>query len=145
MTTFKTKIERLQEEIGHLIPLEYKEFLRQHTEGTPHKPIFSYTTPSGREGHSCIAFFFSIDSSDAQHDVLSNYRYYLENDRIQSGILPIAMDIADNLVCLDVRKLGGKIVYWNHEEEFNKNKGISKLADSLSAFLSTLSLEENNG
>lgn len=145
MTTFKIKIERLEEEVGCAIPADYKEFLRLNRDGLLHKPVFSYTQQNGRVGQSCIVFFFSIYREDAQHSVLLNNRFYSENNRIPKGVVPIAIDIADNLVCLDMRPIAGRIVYWNHEEEFRKNNGISPLADSLKDFLSALSPEEKNG
>ena len=94
----------------------------------------------GFSNSTTIRCFFSLETG-GDDDLWNIFQFYLEAERIPPGVLPIAEDIAGNLVCLCIdREDAGAIYYWDHELELDMAKydELTRLAADLPSFLSML-------
>lgn len=79
--------------------------------------MLSYKERGGHTNETLIDTFFGVDHKK-ESNIKDIYNVYVSNKRTPSSTLPIASDIAGNLVCLDFNKTtNGKIYFWDHELE----------------------------
>ena len=145
-------IKDIESIIQCILPQDYKEFLLKHNGGSPNFDAFEIKNyfPNGSSSFTDIRYFFGLchDKKSVMkcYDIFDNIRCY--EGRVPNELLPIATDSLGNLICLGIKeKYYGKIYFWHHEEESDREekpwwKNITLIADSFTDFLSTLSKYE---
>jgi cell wall assembly regulator SMI1 len=128
-------IQRLEREIGHNLPDDYRRFLADFNGGEPEPSVFTFATNEG-QSDSSVRYFLALDPNVRNYNVgdfLKRYR-----DRLPKGVIPIACDSFGNLVLIDVgAKATGNVYFWDHEKENMKEAtwdNISIVAKSFTAF-----------
>jgi hypothetical protein len=74
------------------------------------------------------------------------YTFYTSASRIPPSALPIASDIAGNLLCMDFKgNHSGRIYFWDHELECDLNgyDNLSLVANSFSTLLTQIKVDES--
>ncbi len=110
------RLAGLEEQIGHSLPRQYREFLLEHNGGYPRPQEFR-----GGEGGTggLVDAFLGIHGGD--FDDLAWYVATYKG-RIPSGCVPIAHDPFGNLICICVGGTEtGRIFFWDHERELEKD------------------------
>ena len=134
--------ERVEFLFGFDFPDDYKSFMLEFKGGRPIPPAFDYVGVDGVENSTAIRTFYSIDNFEKiEDDIETNILYYWENERLIRSVIPIAVDIAGNLVCMSISEVDyGKISLWDHEFELDLecHENLAKLADSFTEFLAIL-------
>lgn len=108
------RIERFERAARLRLPASYKRFLLLTNGG---RPVESNVliVPGWSFDNTVISFFFGVDTGDT-YDLMSNVERYRR--RIPSECIPIADDVAGNLLCIDTAPPGeGTILFWDHENE----------------------------
>ena len=140
-------LSQLERALGLALPSQYKDFLMATNGGVPSKAQFSFVGFFGHKNETIVRKFFSCDPKTPveKSDLANTYRFYVNNERIPSDVLPIAIDIADNLICLDLRSGAAQsVVYWDHEYEFEKDNGLTVVFSDFMDFVSNLTSSEGN-
>jgi hypothetical protein len=134
-------IEKLERDLGILLPEEYVQFLLRHNGGSVsmYELAFDVKYKNGFVGKTIMSRFFTACSPEMSNDLLHTYRFYEEAERIPTSFLPIGYDFADSMVGTIVSgKNYGKMYYWDHEEETTEESELNYLADNLNLFLAGL-------
>lgn len=140
-------IAAFQEEHGITIADVYADFLLEHNGGTPSTENFEVEMPPRPHAHrnetaifeTAVEFFLSLAAEDVS--ILSTW-HYVEEKRLQFGMLPMAYCGGD-LLCLSTREDSlDQVFYWFSDEEFDgeatSDRNLYHVADSLNAFLDQL-------
>lgn len=119
---------------GCVIPMEYKLFLMEHNGGSPMRSSFKY-----RKGNtycdSEIRLFVGIRR---RGDKDASYYLNVYKRRIPSGLFPIAIDTADNLILVSTNySKRGEVYFWDHDSEPQGTKP-TRVSSSLKMFLKAL-------
>ncbi len=136
--TTMEQITSLQEVLGAVLPPDYVEFLLAHNGGEPEKVDFAFEDEDGNEEGSTLELFYGVDNAD--DDLEQTWQYYLEQERIPPGYLPIAGDVCGNMLLLSISKeSSGSVFFWDHEKEHLEGEEmLSFVAGSFSDFLELL-------
>lgn len=132
------RLKAFEDAIGIVLPMDYREFLKQTNGGRPVPNGFWIV--EGRDGSQVYQFYglhdglrwFSIDG-------------YIGEDRhgIPQGLLPIGDDGVGNILCIGISEdLKGAIYFVDHEIHPSGHpdswKGITSVGESFSEFLAGL-------
>ncbi len=113
-------VEEFERDYRVEFPSDYKEFLAKYNGGKTPKTDFRV-----KRIDSDIRYFFGI----------GNVEYSIHNEDLpewlELGVFPIAEDSFGNYIVMDVKKQPGRVLFADHEEEFQ----LSPLTDSFSAFI----------
>lgn len=92
------------------LPRVYREFMLRSNGGRPVPAGFPIRDlPNNPAG--AIQAIFGFNASIRSHDIVAILR---ELDHlIPPGILPIACTDGDDFLCIDIRKPGGPVVFWD--------------------------------
>jgi cell wall assembly regulator SMI1 len=136
--TAMEQIRKLETVLQAELPPDYVEFLRVHNGGIPAKPCSTFLDETGSETQSGIGHFYGVDTKE--DDLEHTWRYYLEEERVPPGYLPIADDVFGNMLLLGIdEQNSGQVYFWDHEREYLEDEQmISIVASSFSAFLESL-------
>lgn len=135
-------LEKVEELVDADLPDDYRAFLLEHNGGTAVPALFDVVTVEGDETTTVVDRFYSVGAgAGTPWDLATNISFYWENERIPEWVVPIAADIAGNLVCLSVSDDDyGQVFFWDHETEleYELDENQAPLAESFSAFLEML-------
>lgn len=135
------QLSTLEAKMGVVLPDDYKLFLLKKNGGYLNPATFEFTGTDGLPNSTMIKHFFAIEGEPAV-DLETNTRFYAESGRIPNGVLPIAEDLAANLICLDVSDsvVKGTIYFWDHELELEKEgyENLAPISRSFSQFIALL-------
>ena len=125
------------------LPPSYIEFLRQHNGGRPIPDIFPIEgLPMNPDG--AIQVFFGIEASVPACD-LKNVLMALPST-VPMEVFPIACTDGNDYVCLDLRREGNPVVYWDRREFWGNNvwkeRYLYPIAPNFDALLASLHDEE---
>ena len=130
-------IEQLEKAINVEFPAAYREFLLKYNGGRP--------TPEDAFGEgdsgSIMGEFYSV-KHDKQANTIAHQRHAFD-ERIPADLLPIAVDMGGNQVCIGTAPDNrGKIYFWSmvdepRPEDEDKRANIRLLADDFVSFLDT--------
>ena len=132
----EVQLSKIEMEINSPLPKEYRKFLLKNNGGKPKPSIFpikSYPISSRSESQS----FLCINSGDV-YDLSKYIKRYKK--RIPHDMLPIAIDLAGNLICIVFTGTDlGKIYFWDHENEVEEGlepwcENIYFVSDSFGEF-----------
>ncbi len=134
-------IRKVEERLGIVFPIEYRDFLRLHNGGRPRPAVFRFKKPSGQFADSCVDWFLAI--YEGEHD---NFESYFETyqHRLPTELVPIAHDPGGNLICIAVSgTLNGFVFFWDHENECDIGEtptfaNVYLIADTFSEFVNSL-------
>jgi hypothetical protein len=111
------------EELSHLVvkvrmaglslPTSYLDFMQKYNGGRPNPAIFPIEgLPGNPDG--AIQVFFGIGDTVASVDLVN----VLKNlpDTVPTGLFPIACTDGGDYICIDLRKIGSPVVYWDRRE-----------------------------
>jgi hypothetical protein len=127
--------ERRLAELGHPLPASYKAFLGEHDGGQPVRDTFTFEQHD-RVDEDRVHFFLGIRPAP-YGDLVESLGY---GDMVP-GVLPIGGDPFGNSICLDTRRGGDAVVFWDHEECYEDEPDDSNLypiAPDFRTFLDSL-------
>jgi hypothetical protein len=137
---FEQDIVNLETQFKISLPAPYRDFLLLHNGGQPTLTKFPLqNNPS--DTHAYIEYFFCIKDNDIYNLAVWVRRF---KSRIPYDLIPIAIDLGGNLICLSV--IGeriGKVYFWDHEEEVGEGKepwgkNLYFIANNFTEFLENL-------
>jgi cell wall assembly regulator SMI1 len=144
--TDKLAIEKTEKELQFQFPNDYKAFLLELNGGRrPLKNILRYEGVDGIISETAIDSFFGVDCVE-NYSLKNMYTFYTSASRIPPSALPIASDIAGNLLCMDFKgNHSGRIYFWDHELECDLNgyDNLSLVANSFSTLLTQIKVDES--
>lgn len=136
-----TEADILQFEIkwGIILPPDYKQFLLKNNGGKPNPNKFKVDI-RGFENCSRVRCFFGIHKND-KHDLSEHIQRY--KHMLPTNLLPIASEIASDLICLSVNGNDyGKIYFWDSNwivtDRVPDYSNVHFLANSLLEFFDKL-------
>jgi hypothetical protein len=110
----ESDIQAFETRLNARLPEDYRQFLMQHNGGKP-EPYCFRVDMNGFPNESAITYFLCL--SDTEQDSLSRY-LKIYRDRIPVNLLPIALPLAVNLVCLSIAGDDyGTVYFWDHNWE----------------------------
>jgi hypothetical protein len=136
----REKIDRVEVELGISLPAQYKEFLSSPNAGSYERKSFNFLGSDGIPNSSTIRYFL-FPEAGGRLDLKNTYEFYSDAERIPPGVLPVAKDLAGNLVCICINgKDAGKVYYWDHEQELDveEHEDLACIAPDFPSFLSML-------
>ncbi|MEW5876280.1 MAG: SMI1/KNR4 family protein [Candidatus Zixiibacteriota bacterium] len=112
------QIKVIEDRFGVLFPESYRKFLLAFNGGEPVEGLFPI---DGFENNpdDLIQAFFGVRVTEPTED-LSEILLMLEG-LTPSGFIPIARTAGDDFVCLDLRKEGYPVVYWDRRPFWGNN------------------------
>jgi hypothetical protein len=130
-------IKKFEDKYEIKLPKAYKEFLLLHNGGKP--VIRRFKTAEGTMTSS-VMLFFPL-SEETEFNLENYYRIYTEGSIVPSNMMPIGIDPADSLICLQIED-EDKVYfcdmdYFEEDEELRK-EFILLVADNFSTFLNNL-------
>jgi SMI1 / KNR4 family (SUKH-1) len=136
------RLDRLQTQLGAVLPSAYRGFLLRHNGGRPSDAAFDVP----RFGRSLVNDFLAVDAGD--HCDLMAMRQRVDHF-LPPSLLPVADDPAGNLVCLSLAGAAVQRVFFCCLEEPIEAdlergrfvRGLYPLADDFDAFLALLQAE----
>ena len=132
-------IKAFEENVGVILPDDYKEFLLKNNGGYPVKitftPDFSESDPiTGKIHRQCtdVEYFFSLN------EVAFEYEDMLDDEYIPSKYIPISRTSFGNLILISTETNG--VYFANHDlfDTINQQFTISKISNSFSLFMDML-------
>lgn len=103
---------------GLNLPLAYREFLLTTNGGRPIPPAFPIlglpNNPSGT-----IQAFFGLNASIHAHDLAAVTSELV--GLVPPGLLPIACTDGDDFVCIDLRRPGAPVLFWDRRPVWGTN------------------------
>lgn len=133
-------IEAFEKRHDIRLPDDYRSFLVSQNGGRPEMAsrVFTFQKEDGSISDSLVDWFSGLIESE-DYSLEEDFSVY--EDRIPSGMLPIACDPFGNRILLGVRtpSVSG-LWFWDHEiEPMNiRESGIYKIADSFEQFVEGL-------
>lgn len=110
----ESDIQAFETHLNARLPEEYRQFLMQHNGGKPEPRCFPVDI-DGFPNEDCITYFLCL--SDTEQDSLSKTLKIYRN-RIPANLLPIALPVAVDLVCLSISGDDyGTVYFWDHNWE----------------------------
>lgn len=143
-------ITEFENEAGIKFPDDYKAFMLESNGGTPKEDwlydFFDEVTEA--ENTSVIREFFSLlqDESVKMRNLRKIYDIMTYEETIPADMLPIADDSGGNVIGISLNKDDFGYVYFINHEYDDLDTGYlvkSKIAESFSAFLDSLYLDED--
>lgn len=142
------EIRSFEKDFSIVLPEDYKSFLEESNGGMPDGDyVFEFFDEvTERINHSVIQEFFILNTNeDGSYNDLKNNCMNLWNDEaLGKSDIPFALDPGGNYLCLSLNSDDyGTVYLCNHEYE-DADTGYlvkSKVADSFSKFLESLSLD----
>lgn len=131
----QTDVENLENKIGFKLPLDYVNFILENNGGTPTKVFFDFIE-DGSTSQSVVHLFLPI-GEQYKENVLNTYQFFLNENSLPKGIIPIGRDPYGNLICLSLLESQyNQIFFWDHELEDEKN--LFFISHSFESFLNNL-------
>lgn len=146
------QIIALENNIGSLLPLDYREFLKNYGGSrfgllVLFRPLNALPETVSSFGNGCFDYFFGGGDDYSLTWARKSYE-----DRIPESLLPICGDLGGGVICLGLSDdTKYKIYYWDPKNEWDpddieegedievaKFKNVHHVADSFSAFLRQL-------
>lgn len=143
-------ITEFENEVGIKFPDDYKAFMFESNGGSPKEDwlydFFDEVTET--ENTSVIREFFSLfkDDSVKMSDLRRIYKIMTYEETIPADMLPIDDDSGGNVIGISLNKDDFGYVYFINHEYDDLDTGYfvkSKIAESFSAFLDSLYLDED--
>ena len=91
-------IEIFENDLGIMLPVAYKNFLEKNNGGKAKKRRFNTNDGSIT---SSVMLFFPI-SDETELNLKASYQKYNLGEIVPSNLLPIGIDPADSLICLEL-------------------------------------------
>jgi cell wall assembly regulator SMI1 len=138
----EARLDRLQTELGAVLPAAYRRFLLRHNGGRPSDAAFDVP----RFGRSLVNDFLAVDAGD--HDDLMSMRRRVDHF-LPPALLAVADDPAGNLVCIALTgAMASRVFFCCLEEPIEADlalgrfeRGLYPLASDFDAFLALLQAE----
>ncbi|WP_028775523.1 SMI1/KNR4 family protein [Shimazuella kribbensis] len=130
-------IKKAEQKLGILFPREYVECVIHNHGGIPKKEY--YTKPNGRKG--VFGQLLLMYKSDNYLDVVSTYKFLLEDELIPPYIIPFANDPAGNFLCFDysTNLIDPSIILLDHELDYQEDDdAITSISNSFKDLLDSL-------
>ncbi|MBD2326000.1 SMI1/KNR4 family protein [Alkalinema sp. FACHB-956] len=141
----------LEKIIQHQLPQDYTEFLMNYNVIAFDNYVeFPLIEECFGEDWKSIDLFWGIvydEARDIGHQYINNYK-----DRLPNGLLPIASDAGDNIICIGIAEdIKGEIYFWDFEEELHDPDdedledpfyNTCLVAHSFSEFINSMRIEE---
>lgn len=133
-------IKKFEDKYEVKLPKAYKEFLLLHNGGKP--VIRRFKTAEGTMTSS-VMLFFPL-SEETEFNLENYYHIYTGGSIVPSNMMPIGIDPADSLICLQIE--GEDKVYfcdmdYFEEDQELKDEFILLVADNFSTFLNNLFID----
>lgn len=107
-------VKNFERQIKAKLPLDYRQFLLRYNGGKPNPSLFRVEV-DGFENETSIQRFLCISSEE--HYSLSKYLEIYRN-RIPNNLLPIAIELSVDLICLSISGEDyGNVYFWDHNWE----------------------------
>ncbi|HVW15019.1 MAG TPA: ankyrin repeat domain-containing protein [Mucilaginibacter sp.] len=134
-------IAKLEHDIGHIFPDQYKRFLIKYNGGRVKPDVFRTVND---EMESIIQFFYGVTNQKI-YDIKSAYERWKQREYPES-FLPIAIDGLGNYIILDLSKSEnyGHILFWSHDTPEFRPLEISADFDSFLKSLYEISLVQSD-
>jgi hypothetical protein len=132
-------LQQLEMTIGVRLPPDYRGFLQQFNGGTCQYRGLTVEHPD--KGLVTLPFetMFGVEREQPDADLLNNYIYYCNSERIPRWFLPIAIDVGTNLVGIGLDSVRyGQVFFWDHEREFLAENGVFPLVPSFTTFVQSV-------
>lgn len=128
-------LQQLEMTIGARLPPDYRGFLQQANGGVCRYRGLAIEHPDKGFVTLPLESLFGVEQQQ-DVDLLTNYTYYCNAERVPRWFLPIAIDVGTNLlgIGLDAARYG-QIFFWDHEREFLALNGVFPVAPSFAAFV----------
>lgn len=143
-------IRAFEKKYSLVLPEDYKSFLERTNGGMPEGDyVFEFFDEvTERTNHSVIQEFFilSKDETDSYDDLESNCIDLWDDEALSKDTLPFALDPGGDYLCLSLGSDDyGAVYLCNHEYDDSETGYLvkSKVADSFSAFMEGLRLDED--
>jgi hypothetical protein len=121
------KIEALEKKVGGQLPNDYKAFLLNPKTYPLIGRVLDFVGVDKKRESTSIPRFLGV-GDDPIDNLEMTYSYYVAAGRIPRDTVPIAEDIAGNLICIGVfGRSKGNVFFWDHEFE-NDREGYDNLA-----------------
>lgn len=138
-TTTSAAIKDFERDRGLALPNRYKEFLLATNGGVPEAPAFPVDGMAGT-GIWVIQVFFGIGVREPTSELAYGYDLYAGG--IPHDIVPIAADGMGNYICLDLRKGGERVAFWDKRHYWGtgewRESDLHHVANSFEEFLASL-------
>lgn len=113
-----SEITSFEERHRLLLPRSYRIFLLQTNGGRPEPPTFPIEgfldNPLGD-----VQVFFGLNANEPTEDLDQVLNEIAES--VPAGILPVGRTAGDDFICLDLRKRGAPVVFWNRVPFWGSN------------------------
>lgn len=112
--TTETAVAKLEKQLKHPLPPDYRAFLLAHNGGVPDPPTFAL--PGERKPTQVLNSFLALGGEPDVDDLSEFLKTYRR--RLPAGFLPVAYDAFGNLIIIALA--GGKrgqVYFWDHERE----------------------------
>ncbi|MCA0174662.1 SMI1/KNR4 family protein [Bacillus sp. RAR_GA_16] len=108
-------INSVEEKLGFVFPMDYKECVKVNQGGNPVADLFDV---SGIE--RVFGTLLKINQPDSPSDIVNKYQNLKK--MLPKKIIPIANDPAGNLICFDYKghEESPVVVFWEHEGAWEK-------------------------
>jgi hypothetical protein len=108
------QITTLEDQLGVSLPSDYANFLREHNGGSPNPNVFPISG-FDLDNQGIAAYFFGVKPGEFT-DLVYSARVF--NNRVPPELLPVAIAVFGDLICLAVSGPNrGKVYFWFHEWE----------------------------
>ncbi|WLR43221.1 SMI1/KNR4 family protein [Bacillus carboniphilus] len=116
-----TLINSVEEKIGFVFPMDYKECVKVNQGGNPVADCFDV---SGIE--RVFGTLLKINQPDSPSDIVNNYHDI--NKLLPKKMVPFANDPAGNLICFDYKdhEENPVVVFWEHEGAWEKEAWMTE-------------------
>jgi hypothetical protein len=136
----EAELQQFEDELGILLPREYRDFLLAHNGGKPKPDTFNVDMDGFKNTNRVICFLGIAPVTDH-----AAFAWYLKGykGRIPHSLLPIAYPLNIDLICLSVHaKDYGRVYYWDHNWEVTETEpdysNVHLVAENFTQFLELL-------
>ncbi len=142
-------IREIEQKLSLVLPDDYKAFMLESNGGMPEGDyVFEFFDEvTEKTNHSVIQEFFILnkEESDDYDDLMTNCMELWDEEMLGKDDIPFALDPGGNYLCLSLGSDDyGTVYLCNHEYDDAETGYLvnSKVADSFSAFIEGLVLDE---
>ena len=107
-------IERSALRLGRPLPRDYRDFLLWTNGG---RPVNNVCVAAGTDVH----WIFGLNEAPAWSSLWSTIDTYA--GRLPADVMPVASDSGGNLFVLESTGDAGRVLFWDHEAEFDRDGG----------------------
>jgi SMI1 / KNR4 family (SUKH-1) len=125
--------------LGAKLPASYRQFLIRTNGGRPAQTSFQLMGYPSTEAWS-VGAFFGIGTLHPTNEL--SYAFDLYGAAIPAGLVLIAGDDMGNYVCLDLRRGGDQVAFWDKRHFWGtgewREKDLYHVADTFGSFIASL-------